>query len=478
MGNGLQDKTSENLQEKHRDDSRVELRITKDRLKAYITVIPSKGGKHIHIEKLYDTIKKNNIKFGIKQENLEKIVNEKIYNKEILIAEGIEPQNGKDGKIEYYFNNEKIIRPKIDEKGRVDFFNLNLVENVTTDQLLAVKIPPTQGVSGRNIFDEEIKAKPGKDPIIPLGKNVYLSEDKTKCFASIDGQVQITNGKISVYPVFEIKGNVDPSTGNIDFVGNVIVRGNVLTGFKVTAKGDVEIYGVVEGAYISSGGNILLRRGVQGHDKAIIKASGNVLAKYLEHCNVEADGDIIVSDAIMHSNVSCGKRLQVSGRKGLIVGGLIRAADEVSAKNVGSPMATFTQIEVGVNPVLKEKFLKIKSELEQQKSNLEKTEKAIDLLTKLKEKKLLTKEKENLLEKLEKTKKHLSEQIYLNEKSYEELYQEINNLDRGKIKVTETVYPGVKVTIGNISMKIKETIKNVVLYKADEQIKLASFNKR
>ena len=54
-------------------------------------------------------------------------------------------------------------------------------------------------------------------------------------------------------PVLEISGDVGPATGNINFVGSM-VKGNVKSGFVITADGDVEVYGIVEAAKVEAGG--------------------------------------------------------------------------------------------------------------------------------------------------------------------------------------------------------------------------------
>jgi len=82
---------------------------------------------------------------------------------------------------------------------------------------------------------------------LPRGKNVLLAEDGLSLLAGIDGRVEIIDGKIHIYAVYEVSGNVDNSTGNIDFVGNVIIHGNVLTGFEVKSGGYIEVSGRVRG---------------------------------------------------------------------------------------------------------------------------------------------------------------------------------------------------------------------------------------
>ena len=71
-------------------------------------------------------------------------------------------------------------------------------------------------------------------------------------YAAIDGLVTKTEKeKLNVFPVYEVNGDVDYNIGNIDFVGTVVIRGNILTGFRVKASGDIRVTGGIEGAEVS-----------------------------------------------------------------------------------------------------------------------------------------------------------------------------------------------------------------------------------
>ena len=258
---------------------------------------------------------------------------------------------------------------------------LDLIENVRAGQKLVTLTPHTEGIPGKNVLGEDIPGKDGKKIALPKGKNVNVSEDELELYAAVDGEAKIIDGKVNVYSVYEVKHDVDNSTGNIRFNGKVVVMGNVLTGFVIEAEGDVEVYGVVEGALIKSGGSIILHRGIQGMNRGELYCDGDLVARFIENSKIDVKGNV-QSDAIMHSQVTCGKKLEATGRKGLLVGGTFKVGEEINAKVVGSPMATVTEIEVGVSPDLRFKYEEIKNELIQITNNLDKTTN-VDLLTKM-----------------------------------------------------------------------------------------------
>lgn len=462
--------------EKELIDCIYEISVTQDSMEAHLTVIPPKGGRGVNLDDIFEQLKIKNIKFGVLEEEIESIANNKIYNNSILIAKGKPPINGEDAILKYHFDTSNERKVCISDDGKVDFRELSLIKNVNENQILVTMIPSTKGVNGQNVYGEDVQAKDGKKVNLPRGKNVAITEDGLSLISTIKGEVKLVDNKVSVFPVYEVNSNVDNTTGNIRFVGKVIVKGNVLTGFVIEADEDVEIYGVVEGAQIYSKGNIILHRGIQGMNRGELRCDGDLIAKFIENSRVHAKGNI-QTEAIMHSMIYCGKKLEVKGKKGLLVGGEIRASEEIKAKVIGSPMATVTDIEVGTNPEMRSKYESLKMEMRNSTENLLKLTQAVDLLTKIGRSTELTEEKKALLNKSIVMKLQMQNKIeqLKSEISYLESY--IEEISNGKIKVEGLVYPGTKVTIGSNSMYIKDQIQYVTFYRYGGEIKIGSFER-
>lgn len=314
--------------------SNIIVEVSKDQMFANLMINSPKIDSTITYNAILECLKDKGVSYGINNDRILKLIEKGPYLEKIRVAEGKYSISGTDGKIRFYFQTEKSIKPKIDDAGRADFFNLNVVTNVKKDQLLAEIIPPTPGKPGKTVTGKTIKPKEGEFPRLRAGRNVYMSEDKCKFYSSVDGQPILQNGRLSVVSNLEIKGDVGPKTGNIDFIGSITVYGNVNSGYKIKATGNIEVFGVVEAAEIQSEGNIVLHRGIQGRDKGYLKAGQNVIAKYIENTQVEAGEDVLVAEAIMHSSVYAAKRITVDGKKGLIVGGIYKAGEEILAKTI------------------------------------------------------------------------------------------------------------------------------------------------
>ncbi|NLD49832.1 MAG: DUF342 domain-containing protein, partial [Clostridiaceae bacterium] len=397
-------------QEEVKVDATVAVTVSPDKMRASILISPPEGGRMLNEKEVTDILAVNGVVSGINSSVIDEITKYPVYNQLIAIAEGTQPVNGQNGKLQFHFNLNKDKKPNVLEDGTVDFRSLNIIESVKSGSILCSLIPPQLGIPGKTVAGKDIPATDGKAAVLPKGRNVEISEDGQCLLSGIDGQVCYIDGKVNVFSNYEVPANVDNSTGNISFTGNVIVRGNVLSGFTVEAGGSVEVWGVVECAVIKAGGDIILRRGMQGIGKGILESGGNIIARYIENSIVQAKENI-TAEAIMHSNVKCGKKLELIGKKGLLVGGISRVGKEIVAKVIGSYMSTVTEVEVGLDPSLKERFKAVKEEVQVMEEDLKKAEQAITILKKLEQAGNLNSEKQELMARSVRTKVYYSNRI-------------------------------------------------------------------
>lgn len=448
-----------------------QIEISRDGLKAYMTLL-EKDKNNNNIEKTIDEIK-SIIKVGLNIEKVKKVLYDGITNERIQIAEGIPPIDGKDGYIKYNFDIKKKGTPKILEDGSVDYKELDIINNVAVGEILAEIIPPQEGKPGKKVTGETIPYKRGKEPKINYGKNVYLSKNNNALIAKKSGLVTFINNKLVVLDVYEVD-NVDNSVGNINFDGTVIVKKNVLNGFKITAKGDVQVNGIIEGGYIENTGNVIVKRGIQGYNKLVVRSLGNITSKFIENAKIISEKDIY-AEMILHSEVSCKGSVNLYGRRGLIVGGVVRSGKEICAKTVGSVMHTTTILEVGIDPEIKDRLENIKHEINVKENELKKIIKTYKLLERLKKANRLDNKKDQLYKKVEKTKIVLMEELERLNNEYMQLNKQIMNITEGKIKVLDVVYPGVKVIIGNSSFTVREEMKRCTFYIEGGEIKIGTY---
>ncbi len=463
-------------QEEVKINATVDVTTSQDKMKAYITFSPPDNGRMVTVEEVLEALLENGVIHGINKATIETIVKYPVFNEMICVAEGTPSANGHNGKVQFHFDTKRESKPTILDDGRVDFRELNLIQSAQKDQVLCTLIPPVPGKPGKTVLGKSLAALSGKPVPLPRGRNVVISEDGTSLLSVISGQISYLDGKVSVFATYEVQADVDNSTGNINFIGNVSVRGNVLSGFVIEAGGNVEVMGVVEGAIIKAEGDIILRRGMQGMGKGQLKSGGDIISRYIENSNIEAQNNI-EAEAIMHSNVKCGNKLELSGRKGLLVGGTCKVGKEIVAKVIGSHLATVTDIEVGVDPTVRERYKAVRDEIIQLETDVRKADQAITILKKMELANALSPEKKEIMVKSVRTKVFYSNRLV-------ELKEEMNQLDAklqqeayGKIRCYNTIYPGTKVAIGSCMMNVKENLQYCTLYRDGADIRVGAIDR-
>lgn len=349
------------------------VRITEDNMKAYMTVPQPLVGESYTVDYLEDVLRLNHIKIGVLTEQLEKIVTHHLYDREVLAAQGVEMENGKNGYYEYFFERDLSQKPIENEDGTVDYKNIKMIELVEEGQTIAIYHEGTAGTNGYNLSAQFKNAKRGAE-LPPLkGTGFQRLEDGVTYVASVSGKIMELNNRVNIFPVHELFGDVDLSTGNIEFNGDVIIHGSVLDGMSIKATGTVTVDKIVESAYIEGRKGVILRGGVLGRNGAKIRSKGNITALFFEYADVETDADI-EADSFLDSRVYAGGRIRLSGKKGCIVGGTTHAAHWIEASEIGNAVGANTEVSVGVSQEQAATIMKLEKLLKDYEGQLQRIE--------------------------------------------------------------------------------------------------------
>lgn len=442
--------------------------ISKDELKATCTINPpTLGGADISADQIKKALVTQGVVAGVSDEKINALVDSPVYNEPVVVAEAVLPVDGRDAYMVYNFETDRSkIRAKEAANGQVDFKELNLIQNVVEGQPLAQKILAEQGKAGKTLFGKYLEAKNGRDIQIPLGKNVKVDIDGRTVLATMNGQVLLLNGKICVEPVMEVDG-VNIKTGNITFLGTVIVKGSVEDGFDIKASGNIEVSGTVGRCHLESDGDIIVSSGVIGRDEGKITCGGSLWAKFIQNTTVKAGENVIVTDSIMNSDISAQKKIILQGKRAQITGGHLFATECVLAKTIGSNGGgTETVIEVGYDPEAKHRLDEL---IEMQNDNIKKLEELeldISTLENMKKvRKSIPKDKEENLQKLIAQKNNIiSENYEYNDEisKIQERLRELKNI--GKVYVSGNVYAGVKIWVRDEKDEVRADTKNLTFY--------------
>lgn len=432
-----------------------DLTISDDHQEASVTVTSLAAHGGIGPEDLTSFLKAKGVVFGIMENAVEELFGNKSFGHPVLVAQGKRVIDGADGKIHYNFQTH--FSPKIDDQGNVDYKELELIQNVKIGDRLAEIVPPTTGEEGTTVLGETIQPKTGSPVKIHGGKNTsFDSADENVLISSIEGCVKLADGKVTVEPVVVIPGNVDYTTGNINFIGSVVINKDVKSGFKVKAKGDIQIDGVVEDAEIQSGGDVLMKMGFIGKGSGRITAKGIVHAKFCENETIVAEGDVNLADYAINSTIRTKSRLIVTSKHGMIIGGESSAVSSIETNTIGNPAYVTTKVSSGVDAVIKTYIADVSGQI----AEIER------ILVKLLRRKLVKKE---LPEKIKALVDQLEDIREAKEKEREALQNELELLPdnedefrKGSITANNFVYPGAVITIYDTQITINDLLKKVV----------------
>lgn len=289
-------------------------------------------------------LRRKGIKFGIDEEALEAFAAEPEYDIDTEIAEGKPPREGHDGEVEFLVKIDPDVKPKVDERGRVDYRDIQSFTAVQKGQPLARRIPPRQGEPGTSVTGEEIPAETGKDVTLPGGKNTEISEDGIYLLAAEAGVVYQESGLIHVGELLQIAGDVDYSVGNVKYSGDVVIKGSVKPGFTVESEADIRIDGEVESArIISRNGTVEIGRGVIGKNETFISGKLGVRVGFAQEATIVSEGTVTVEKHSLHCTITCNA-LETDQGDSSIVGGEVRAFGHLAVATIGNDKTVHTKI--------------------------------------------------------------------------------------------------------------------------------------
>ena len=342
--------------------------------------------------------------------------------------------------IEYYFNTDGKARPTLKEDGSVDFFHLNTISHCQKGDVLAKLFPEDLGDPGKNVLGEPLKPRDVKKKKLKYGRNITLSEDKLTLTS--DGSVEI--------------------------------NGNVCANFSVIAKGNIQVGGVVEGAYLQAGGDIIITRGMNGMGRGELKAGGNIVAKFMENATAMAKG-YVSTDSILHSSVQAGDEVTVSGRRGFITGGRVCALNNVSVKTLGSSMGADTVIEVGVDPTLKSRIQQIQKEI----AEAARVVKSVQPLLTATQQKLakgikLSPDQIQYMKSLIALSQLKKKEVESKTTEMEAMQDSLGNLTNASVNVSGVVFPGTKICIGDSSMIVQGQMQYCKFIRTGGEVKMTA----
>jgi uncharacterized protein (DUF342 family) len=396
------------------------LTISKDDLSAYLTI--EDNGNMIDEKEISSLLSSIGIKSGLEEANEYNIKNEitKEIGKPFLIA--LASNQMGEQEIAYNFDPESCIN--IDEHYGAD--GLSQYEKVEKNQPLAdIYIPKIQE-AGVDIFGNEVSSGQESQVNVEdvLGNNVYYSTDTNQILSSEAG-----------YPYFDHENKICVKS---TFISQDIYDTNK------TIYGNTTIDGVISNSNLEVFGDLWVKGNIRNCNNGGIIVHGNVIIDYVEDSKIVASGEITINKNARNSLMFANGAIE-AGEFSSISGGITQSGKSVELFSIGSPIGTFTEVEIAIVPFIKEQIRITGNKLIQARDETEVDETLISsLAVKLRE---LQSEFDNEIEKS-------------------------HNIDSLKITIKEKVYPNSDIRILKDILEISEEKTNIEITVNDSGLEI------
>lgn len=422
-------------------------------------------GKPVAQEEVLSAIRESGIKKGVDYAAVKAICDGTTSGDIVTLARGVMPQAGADGWYEYFFDTEVKSNPMLLEDGSVDYQHAKWFELVKKGQKVAVYHEAQDGTPGYTIMGESLATKKGKEKPVLTGSGFEILEDKKTYIASVDGKIELKDNKLIISNLLVVD-DVTSATGNIDFNGSVYVRGNVGQGVSIHATRDVLVDGYTESSVIEAGGDIILKKGNNASGRGFLRANGDVMGMFFESARVWAGGKVR-ANYCLRSEIHAGNRIEISGRNGVLAGGLAQAQNLIQATHIGNEVGLSTRLVLGN----KDKSTQIQVDLQGREKKV--SQELRLLLNAYQE---FRKKFEPVIRNVHPTYLKLEDAIYTKKTELEEIRKrkeavekEQKKLKSAKVVVTGNLYSGVSVEINGVIWR-SEPMQNVYLVSRGNRI--------
>jgi uncharacterized protein (DUF342 family) len=447
----------------HEKGVKINVSIVEAKMKAMVTIKAPENEQDLQVtlQDVLSTLKIAGVNYGINEEVINKYIEDKKWGETFLAAEGLPPSTGEDAKIEYYFPTSKSLKPRITAEGIIDYKEVDAVGSIGKDEILIKKIPAMIGSPGKNVMGDSIPGKFGKDTNVVAGGGTYKDPaDQMIIRAAIDGVTaynQNTN-TVEVQKLYIIPGSVDFSTGNVHVKSSIEIKGDVNPGFILSTPYDIYVNGIIEHSTVTCEGTLTAKGGIVGDGQQLIKIGGDLHSGYIRNQRINCCGSVYASSEILSSVIECKDEVVITKMEGIILGGKITASNKVSAGRIGNKYDVPTEIEVGINFCVRDKYLSKLDAIKESNKQIDEIRKKIDIINSRPPDLVSNNRFKSLNEQL----RAAIEQCDRLNIDLKEIEKEYYNVNAPVVNVYRKVFPGVTIKIKNSVFEIKEELSHVM----------------
>lgn len=433
-------------------NANIEIIVSEDRLRAFLNIDrPEGSGLGIDMEMLTNTLTKAKVNNGVDKSRLEEALDIFIAGGEVrnfLIAQGTPPSNSFEGRIIYQFPDIKGLLRK-DNK-----FNIPVKKG---QHLIDVRLSDSI-VEGKDVYNRPIPGISDEDFSIEIGRNITREDSDSvySLFAENAGELIYEDQRIYIRDSEYIDGNLTRSKGKLRFPGSIIIKGDITPGSVAIAGGDIHVYQGVQSALLSADGSIIVKMGVRGLGKGVLRAKKHINLSFVENSTLMSVGNVNITKSCLRVNINCNGRIFLNKTQSSLVGGVIKSRRGLEVLNLGSESAVTTRVSFGQDYLVENKIAAEERDIEKLKQTILKIDQIMVAYEKNQKKEGLDKIRKQKVDIMKKMEKKTLAVFNLREK-YEEHFE-------SDVVIWGSIFPGVVLESHGREYVVETKLKNVKFY--------------
>lgn len=334
--------------------------VSEDRMRGFLSYVPAEGtGLRPAAGDVKKALDAAGIQKGLKTVELaaaEAAIGRNEAVTGLAVAEGKPPRSAAARSAVYHVQIATGKAFSMTREGKADFRNQDRITRVKEGDLIAtVEAPAGAAEDGWDVGGKALPAAAAKDAALQAGRNVRMenaADGSVRFLAEKSGELSTAGNLLEVREVHTVAGDVDLSSGNVKFTGDVIVKGSVLSGFSLICGGDVVVEQVVQAALLSADGSVSILQGIKGEGRAVVRAKKDLVSSFAEQATLLAAGNVRIKNACLRCQIKCNGKVLLESEKGVLIGGTVRAKLGLSVMHLGSAAEAKTQVSFGQDYVV------------------------------------------------------------------------------------------------------------------------------
>jgi len=358
--------------------ARIVIETSPDGLLAVLSLFPDESGAALTEGDIQAALQAAKVTQGIEAEKIraaiEQVATTHAPVERFLVARGRPRRESRDARYDYPALDPLIAAqtdPGDPTASLPQRFTAEHIVSVREGETVAIYHPLDEGEPGLTVTGQVMTVKPAVDQTPKPGQN--LRWENKDLVATADGRLVIDESGMRIATVLEFPQDLTVNQGDIDFIGGVLVSGNVEAGLTIRCRKDLVVKGTLVGSSVYCDGNLVVEKGIVGAENTVVEVRGNLTTRFVESANLRVWGAAAIADSFKLSTLLCGDTLDMTAGTGHFVGGHATARCGIKVRTVGIPFGTKARLSVGRDMLAKERVDQIAAEIERHRVQHQRT---------------------------------------------------------------------------------------------------------